>query len=238
MVTLTINGLRVSQEEGTTLLEAARFLGFPIPTLCHMDGLSPYGACRLCVVEVGEGAKARLVSSCTYPVESGLRVRTGSRRVVRARRMIIELLLASCPQSKTIQDLASAYEVRSQRFRQEHETCIQCGLCVRMCREQMMANAIGFRGRGETRSVGTPFDRPSEACRTCGGCMYVCPACQLRCTYNQPDKAICGACANLAAPCLGKERFDDLMCYMTPCVACEIGGNGDRVSITPAHRRA
>jgi NADH dehydrogenase/NADH:ubiquinone oxidoreductase subunit G len=222
MVTLYINGLEVSQEEGTTLLEAARFLGFPIPTLCHMEGLSPYGACRLCVVEVGEGERAKLVSSCTHPVQEGLRVRTTSKRVARARKVILELLLASCPQSKVIQDLASAHDVRQQRFRQEFEECILCGLCVRMCEEQMVAKAIGFRGRGQNRSIGTPFDINSEICRQCGGCIYVCPACTLRCTYTEPDKAICGGCANLSAPCIDKDKFDDMMCYMEPCVACEI----------------
>jgi len=222
MVTLNINGLKVSQEEGTTLLEAAQFLGFPIPTLCHMEGLSPYGACRLCVVEIGEGQNTKLVSSCTHPVQEGLSVRTSSSRVMRARRMILELLLASCPQSKVIQDLAAAHDIRQQRFRQEHEDCILCGLCVRMCEEQMMSKAIGFRGRGQNRTVGTPFDITSEVCRQCGGCIYVCPACNLRCTYNEPEKAICGGCANLSAPCIDKEKFDDMMCYMEPCVACEI----------------
>lgn len=222
MITLHINGLEVKVEKGTTLLEAARFLGFPIPTLCHVDGLHPYGACRLCVVEIGEGTKARLVSSCTYPAEEGLRVRTASRRVIRTRKMIIELLLASCPQSKTIQDIAAANGVKQQRFKQEYEDCILCGLCVRMCEEQMMAKAIGFRGRGEKRSIGTPFDVQAEDCRLCGGCMYICPVCMLRCTYNEPEKAICGACANLSAPCIDKEQFDDMMCYMEPCVACEI----------------
>ena len=95
MITLTINGLQVSVEESTTLLEAARFLGFPIPTLCHMDGLSPYGACRLCMVEIGEGPKAKLVSSCTYPAQDGLKVRTASARVLRSRKMVLELILAS-----------------------------------------------------------------------------------------------------------------------------------------------
>ena len=222
MITLKINGLDVVVEEGTTLLEAARFIGFPIPTLCHMEGLSPYGACRLCVVEIGKGPKAKLVSSCTYPAEEGLKVRTASSRVLRARGMILELLLASCPQSKVIQDLASAHGIRRQRFRQEYEDCIMCGLCVRMCEEQMMAKALGFRGRGENRSIGTPFDIKSDVCRLCGGCMYVCPACQLRCTYNEPEKAICGGCANLSPPCLDKEQFNDMMCYMSPCVACEI----------------
>ena len=222
MIDLTINGLHVSVEEGTTLLEAARFLGFPIPTLCHDDGLSPYGACRLCVVEIGEGPAARLVSSCTYPAQDGWKVRTASSRVLRARRMILELLLASCPQSKTIQDLAAAHDIRQQRFKQEYEDCILCGLCVRMCREQMMAQAIGFRGRGENRSIGTPFDVQSDVCRLCGACMYICPACQLRCTYTEPEKAICGGCANLRPPCIEKDQFDDMMCYMAPCVACEI----------------
>jgi coenzyme F420 hydrogenase subunit beta len=226
MINLTINGLRVSFDEGSTILEATKFLGFPIPTLCHMEGLSPYGACRLCVVEIGIEPKTKLVSSCTYPVEEGLNVRTASSRVVKARKMVIELLLASCPQSKVIQDLASAHHVFQQRFKQEYEDCILCGLCVRMCEEQMMAGAIGFRGRGEKRSLGTPFDVKSEKCRLCGGCIYVCPACQLRCTYNQLEKAICGGCANLAPPCVEKEKFDDMMCYMEPCVACEIKKDG------------
>ena len=222
MIQLTMNGLPVSVDEGTTLLEAARFLGFPIPTLCYLDGLSPFGACRLCVVEIGEGSKARLVTSCTYQAEEGLKVRTGSKRVIRARKMILELLLATCPQSKTVQDLASAHEVRLQRFRQENEDCILCGLCVRVCEEQMMAKAIGFRGRGTNRSVGTPFNIRSEVCRLCGACLYVCPACQLRCTYTEPEKAICGGCANMSPPCLELDKFDDMMCYMKPCVACEI----------------
>ncbi len=221
MITLEINGLRASVEEGMTLLEAAKFLGFPIPTLCHMEGLSPYGACRLCVVEIGEGERTKLVSSCTYPAQDGMKVRTASARVVKARKMVLELLLASCPQSKVIQDLAAAHNIRQQRFRQEHEDCINCGLCVRMCEEQMMAKAIGFRGRGQDRSVGTPFDIKSDVCRLCGGCIYVCPACQLRCTYTEPDKAICGGCANLSPSCLEKPEFDDMMCYMNPCVDCE-----------------
>ncbi len=222
MINLTINGLPVSVEKRTTILEAAQFLGFPIPTLCHMEGLSSYGACRLCVVEIGESPKSRLVTACSFPVEEGMKVRTASSRVVKARKMILELYLASCPQSKVIQDLAAAHDIRQQRFRQKFDTCILCGLCVRMCKEQMVAGAIGFRGRGQDRSIGTPFDITSELCRQCGGCIYVCPACTLRCTFTEPDKAICGGCANLSPPCLEKEPFEDMMCYMNPCVACEI----------------
>lgn len=222
MIALTLNGIPVEAEAGTTLLELAQFYGVPIPTLCHLEGVTSPGACRLCVVEIGEGPKAQLVSACTYPVTEGLVVRTSSARVVRARKMVIELLLASCPQSKVIQDLAAQHGVRRQRFHQEYEDCILCGRCVRICEEQMMAGAIGFRGRGERRSIGTPFDLHSEVCRQCGACMYVCPACQLRCTYNEPEKALCGACGNLAPPCIEVNAFDDLMCYLEPCVACEI----------------
>jgi len=226
MITLKINGVPVTVEQGTTLLEAAQFLGFPVPTLCHLEGLSPYGACRLCVVEVGEAPGTRLVSSCTFLVEEGLKVRTATSRVLKARKMVLELLLASCPQSKRLQDLASAHDVRQQRFKQEYEDCILCGRCVRVCSEQMMAKAIGFRGRGKSRSIGTPFDGASETCRQCGACIYVCPACELRCTYSEPNKAVCGACANLSPPCVDQAQFADMMCYMDPCVACEI--NQDR----------
>jgi bidirectional [NiFe] hydrogenase diaphorase subunit len=223
MTTFTLNRLQVSVAPGTTLLEAAREYGVPVPTLCHVEGLSPYGACRLCVVEVDAGAGgATLVSACTHPALEGMTVRTASARVVRARRMVLELLLASCPQSKVIQDLAAEHDVRQQRFRQEHEDCILCGLCVRMCAEQMGGHAIGFRGRGEGRSIGTPFDAQSAECRLCGGCIYICPACTLRCTYTDPSRAICGGCANLAPPCLDRPQFDDMMCSMEPCVACEI----------------
>jgi len=100
MITLTINGLDVEVEEGTTILEAAKFLGIEIPTLCYNEG-------RLCIVEIGTGENTKLVSSCTYPAEEGLVVRTHSKRVVNARKMLVELMLARCPGSKTIQDLAS-----------------------------------------------------------------------------------------------------------------------------------
>lgn len=213
MITITIDGLEVNVEDGMTLLEAARFMGFSIPTLCYHEGLSPYGSCRLCVVEIGEEPKSKLVCSCAYPVEQGLKMQTSSRRVLRARRVLIELLLGTCPQSKVIQDLASAHGVSTQRFRQEHEDCILCGLCVRICSEQMVAGAIGFRGRGEERSVGTPFDIKSDICRLCGACMYVCPACQLRCTFDQPDKAVCNACIDLTQPCMQTQEESAPMCY-------------------------
>lgn len=222
MVQVTLNGLSVQVDEGTTLLEAARLFGFPIPTLCHDDGLKPYGGCRLCVVEIGEDSRAKLVSACTYPVQPGLVVRTHSERVQRARRLLLELYVATSPQSKRIQDLASQMGVRECRYEPAHETCIQCGLCVRMCTEQMAAGAIGFAGRGLHRRVTRPFDMTSELCRQCGACLYICPTCELRCQASTADSALCSGCLNFAPSCL--QSYDDAMCFLDPCHACELAG--------------
>lgn len=218
MPTLKIDGLDVTVEPGTTVLEAARFLGLEIPTLCHMDGLTPYGACRLCVVEIGKGENTKLASSCTYPAEAGLTVRTGSKRVIQTRKMLVELLLSVCPSSKTIQDLAALMGVQKLRFKPRHEDCILCGLCVRMCKEQMMSGAIDFVNRGYKRKITTPFDKKSDVCRTCGGCMYVCPVCMLRCQGPNASTDVCGSCLTLEPTCL--EHYDDFMCYLGPTGSC------------------
>jgi bidirectional [NiFe] hydrogenase diaphorase subunit len=218
MLTLRLNGVDVQAEEGWTLLETARFYGLPIPTLCYHEGLSPYGACRLCLVEIGEKGNSKLVSSCTYPAEEGLVVRTHSKRVEKARRMVMEILLATCPSSKTIQDLAANMGVQRTRFKVKHEDCILCGLCVRMCTEQMQGKAIGFVNRGETRKITTPFDIRSEECRLCGGCMYICPVCQLRCQGPEPPGPVCGSCLNVSPVCL--EEHEDALCYLDPCCQC------------------
>ena len=212
MLTLRINGLDVQAEEWWSLLETAKFYGMEIPTLCHHDGLSEWGGCRLCVVEIGEGENTRLVSSCTYPATEGLVVRTHSRRVIAARKMMVELLLSICPISKTVQDLASQLGVQKVRFKVEQGDCIYCGLCVRICAEQMNGKAIGFVNRGGNIKITTPFDIQSDVCRHCGACMYICPACQLRCQGSEPPGVVCGSCLKLQPTCL--EFYPDQMCYM------------------------
>lgn len=218
MITVTLNGLDVQAEEGWTILETCEFYGIEIPTLCYNEGLSPYGACRLCIVEIGEGAGAKIVSSCTYPVEEGLKIQTHTKRIHKYRKLIIELMLARCPTSKTIQDLASKFGFNKVRFSLKNDDCILCGLCVRMCEEQMDGRAIGFVNRGKDRKITTPFDSKSEVCRTCGGCMYICPVCMLRCQGPEPPSAVCGGCQNIEYPCL--DVYDEVHCYMDPCAAC------------------
>ncbi len=218
MITFRMNGLEVSAEEGWTVLEAARFYGLEIPTLCYYEGLTPYGGCRLCVVEIGEGARAKLVSSCTYLVEPGLVVRTDTKRVLAARKMMIELMVSVAPGSKVLQDLASQFGLTRVRFEPRHEECILCGRCVRMCAEQMDGKAIGFQQRGYKKKISTPFDLKSEECRLCGGCLYVCPVCQLRCQGPKAETVLCNGCLAMDPTCL--DQYDDLQCWMYDAGRC------------------
>jgi NADH dehydrogenase/NADH:ubiquinone oxidoreductase subunit G len=218
MITFRMNGLEVKVEEGSTLLDAAKFYGLEIPTLCHHEGLTPFGGCRLCVVEIGEGLRTKLVSACTYPAEEGLVVRTDSKRVWASRRMMIELMLAMAPGSKVLQDLASQFGVTRVRFTPRNEECVLCGLCTRICAEQMDARAIGFQQRGHKRKISTPFDMRSEECRTCGACIYICPVCQLRCQGPNAETVLCNGCLTMDPSCL--DHYEDLQCWMYDAGRC------------------
>ncbi|MBN2028092.1 MAG: (2Fe-2S)-binding protein [Actinobacteria bacterium] len=205
MVNLVIDGQSVEAEEGWTILEAARYYGIDIPTLCYEEGLSSYSACRLCTVEIIRDGRSKLSASCSFPVQEGIEVRTNSRRVREARKIIIELMLASCPNSRTLQCLASRYGVTKMRFRAEDRGCLLCGLCIRMCKEQMQAGAIGFVSRGTDRKVIMPFHMRSEQCRECGACLYICPVCELPCQGPMQPGELCNACLDTvqleAFPC-------------------------------------
>lgn len=196
MPKIRIDGINFHAPEGWTILEAAKTLGLEIPTLCYHEGLSPWGGCRLCLVEIMQHKKPILVTSCTYPVEEGLVVRTSTEKVNKVRKIILELLISQCPTSKVLQDLASRIGLNRVRFSPKWENCIYCGLCVRMCNEQMMAEAIGFSNRGQEIKIDTPFQENSEVCRKCGGCIYVCPACTLRCDGSSPETVLCGGCSH------------------------------------------
>ena len=179
MVNLIVNGQPVSMPEDATILHAVRVSGVELPTLCHHDGLTPYGVCRLCMVAVTEPQQA-LVAACSYPVEDGIVVETDAPEAVSARRMTLEFLLSRCPQSDVIQEMAAKEGLTFSRFgdpeqEKADELCILCGLCVRVCREAIGANAISFVGRGVDRRVGAPFEMQSEACIGCGACAEICP---------------------------------------------------------------
>ena len=221
MVTIMLNGAEVQADPYWSLLEVIQFYGIDIPTLCHDEGLTPYGVCRLCVVEIGSGDKTKLVASCVHPVWEGLEVRTHSNRVIKTRKIILELLIARCPSSKKLQDMAALLELKEVRFKPLNDDCILCGLCVRMCEEQMVAKAIGFAGRGTDRYITTPFDMNSEECRKCGACMYICPVVELRCQGPQADTVLCSGCINTEPVCA--PDYGDAMCFMVPCLSCVKG---------------
>jgi heterodisulfide reductase subunit A len=178
---LTINGdtkqVRDPESgEGRTILECLREAGFQVPTLCHHKALKPYGACRLCLVEVESNGKGPAVqTSCMYPAEEGMAIRTDTARLMRNRKIMIELLLARSPESKVVQKLADHYGVKEVRISKKDENCIYCGLCIRMCEERMGRAAIGFIGRGAIREVEPPFKRDNEECWACGACDFICP---------------------------------------------------------------
>ena len=197
MINLTINERKISVEEGTSVLEAAKQLEIDIPTLCYDPRLKPYGGCRLCIVEIKGMPKP--VTSCTTPATEGMEVTTDSDKLYRLRRTIIELLLSDHPNDCmvcaragdcTLQEQAYFYKLRHNRFkgeirsghrfdnnpfiRREMHKCILCGLCVRVCDEVQGVNAIDFANRGFNASISTAYDRDLD-CEFCGQCVAICP---------------------------------------------------------------
>ncbi|KPJ53708.1 hypothetical protein AMJ39_03515 [candidate division TA06 bacterium DG_24] len=175
MINLTIDGQQISVEEGTTILEACEQLGIRIPTLCYHKSLAPYGACRVCLVELVQNGRSRIQASCVYPAQEGLEVRTNTERVLKTRRLMLELLLARCPETEHIQEMAREMGIEETRFPKKDDDCILCGLCTRICQERMNVGAVTLINRGPDRKVAVPFDKHSPICIACGACTVVCP---------------------------------------------------------------
>jgi bidirectional [NiFe] hydrogenase diaphorase subunit len=199
--TLTINGKPTSALAEQTILEAAREAGFAIPTLCHLEGTSDVGACRLCLVE--QGTSGRLAPACVTKVEEGMTIQTDTPRLREYRRMIIELLLAErnhvcsvCVANNNceLQDLAIAlgvdhvrYEylhpacevdLSHPRFGIDHNRCILCTRCARACDEIEGAHTWDVAGRGTNARMITDMNQPwgaSPTCTSCGKCLQACP---------------------------------------------------------------
>jgi NADH dehydrogenase/NADH:ubiquinone oxidoreductase subunit G len=197
MVNLTIDGKKVTARKLSTVLDAAKKLDIPIPTLCHHPKLSPSGACRLCIVEINN--IARPVTACTMLVSEGMKVKTTSSYLEKLRKTTLELLLSDHPNDCmvcekagdcTLQELAYFYGIKEPRFQGEKRTytkrdgnpfierdlekCILCGRCVKICDEVEGVGAIDFGYRGFTTKICTPFEKDLD-CEFCGQCVAVCP---------------------------------------------------------------
>ncbi len=177
MITMIIDGQEIQAEEGQTVLEIAKVNGIEIPTLCYHPLLEPYGACRLCTVEIAQRGRTSLETSCTYPAVDGLVVQTRSPAVLEARKLMLGLLLSRTPNVEVIQDLAREYGITEPPFPTDtpDEMCILCGMCVRTCHELVKARVLNFSERGIERRVGPPFLEKTRDCIGCGACTIVCP---------------------------------------------------------------
>jgi predicted molibdopterin-dependent oxidoreductase YjgC len=197
MITLKIDGQKVTVRKLSTVLDAVRKLDIPIPTLCHHPELSPFGGCRLCLIEIKGSPKP--VASCTTFARNGMEVTTTSPRLENLRKTTLELILSDHPKDCMVceragdcklQELAYFYGIRENRFEGEQrvytkkdenpfiardmEKCILCGQCVRICDEIQGVGAIDFAYRGLKTKITPPFEQ-DLACEFCGQCVAVCP---------------------------------------------------------------
>ncbi len=204
-INLSINGIQIEVDKGAYVLDAIKKANIKVPTLCNVEGLSPTGACRMCVVELEDSGK--LIPSCSFPAENGMKILTHSPRVRRSRKTIVELLLTNHPDDCLycvknceceLQNLAYDLGVRERRYkgeRRDYKTdlsgksierdpakCILCGRCVRVCEEIQGVGAIDFTKRGVNTIVLPAFNKGLNVsnCVNCGQCILVCPTGALR----------------------------------------------------------
>jgi bidirectional [NiFe] hydrogenase diaphorase subunit len=183
-IQLIIDGKEIVAAEGKTILETARDEGIFIPTLCHHEALEPYGACRICVVEVDAGGRKGLGAACVRPIEKNMVVTTRSEQIDNIRKILIEQFLAHAPDSEILLELAKEYGADKDRFAKQPSFCILCGLCVRYCTEVKKKNAIGFFDRGATREIRFIPEIAVKECKDCKGCFSLCPTSYLQAAYH------------------------------------------------------
>lgn len=183
MIEITINDQKVQVEEGCTILDAATKIGVDIPALCHHTSLEPYGACRLCTVEIHDGRKTRMVTACNYPIRNPITVNTVSEKTVNTRNTLIQMMMSRWPNVAYIKEMAKKYNVIMPDYTHpqvdyNENACVLCGLCVRICKQEgILKGIMGFTGRGSSRAVKVdmPFEEHPDQCQECHKCEAVCP---------------------------------------------------------------
>ena len=176
-VKIIIDSMECEAEKGEYILNVARRNGIDIPTLCNSAALSGLGSCRLCVVELIEGRRSKVVASCIYPLTREAEIRTDTPKITGIRKSIMKLLLSQAPGNQYLNKTAERYDLLppvTAGHSEKVDNCILCGLCVKAC-EEIGVNAISTSGRGTGKRVATPYEEPSTVCIGCGACAAVCP---------------------------------------------------------------
>ena len=236
-VNITINGRVVRAETGEMLLDVFRREGIYVPALCDHGSVEPFGACRLCTVEITKeewkGWK-NYVTSCLYPVADGLIIQTDSETVIDLRRTLLDLQLARHPDTPLIQEMAAKYGVLKTSYEEvaEGDDCILCALCTRIC-DQMGFAAISTVGRGHGKRVAPPLDEPPPDCIGCLACAQCCPTNFIKYVQEGARREIWGkrfemiTCSKCGEPTLTREFAQSLsesrdipMTYFEVCDDC------------------
>jgi len=195
-VALTINGAKVRALKGSYILDVALDYGICIPHLCHLRSVTPFGACRLCIVEVVKNGRSKVTTSCTLEAEEGMVILAHTEKILKARKNIAEMLVAEAPNSRAIQDIAVRCGVREVRYPFKNKDCVLCGRCVRLCTEVWRSKSLGFVGRGNERHVALPFDKRPEYCKKCNACIDMCPMTITPCPgpIKKGKEVLCSLC--------------------------------------------
>jgi NADH dehydrogenase/NADH:ubiquinone oxidoreductase subunit G len=218
-VRIIINGIACEVEYGEYILSIARRNGIDIPTLCNSDALAGSGSCRLCVVELIERNRSKVVASCIYPITREVEIRTDTAKIIGIRKTIMKLLLSRAPENQYLNSVSEKYGLRPSKMPglpAKIDNCILCGLCAKAC-EELGSDAISTVGRGTGKKVSTPYEEPSAVCVGCGSCAAVCPTGAVEMEEGQGIRKIwgktfellrCERCGQYYAP---KEYIDFVM---------------------------
>lgn len=202
-------------KEGEFILDVAKRNNIEIPSLCHNDGLPGLASCRLCIVEIIDRGRSKVVTSCIYPIRKEIEVITDSEKIVKMRKNIIGLLLSRAGENKYINDLALKYNVehKIKDSKSINDDCILCGLCVKACAE-LGISAISTVNRGITKKVSTPYDEPSKECIGCSSCAQICPTDAIKVKENKNSRVIWNRefellqCSICGKPFITREEFN------------------------------
>lgn len=184
-VTLTIDGKQVTVPKGMTVRDAADSAGIEIPVLCHVKGVEPSGFCRICTVEAEEDGKSRMIASCKALAEDGMKIITSSEKVLNVRKKLIENFLKRSTSTPVLRKWAEKYSMEVPDFNERPHECIQCGVCVRVCKELVGQDVFLYEEGSKV-----PVPARAENCILCGACAYHCPSSCIRMEDSKGRKLI------------------------------------------------